>query len=340
MINISELIKCLEGMHHFSYEHVETNGCSASNFFTVHSLNTGDRAYFAKLSDSSSDWLSLRSHDLGREGRLLSSPLAERLWKHLYNPYIKVMTEGNDYGLLMEDISSLLLGNLGARQIEDYDDFLLAALAKIHAEFWHDSLELEAEYLMRPDSYLSIIGPYSLLKDYSQPIARAVMSGWEKARQILPPEIAAWISRPAGEIASQWAHLPRTLVHGDFRPANIGCTGTSAVLIDWAFCGYGPCTIDLYWFLATTSCWRVSIEASIRKYRKFLESELGFVFDEKTWDELCQFGVVVACNMQLWEKALDFSEQGATSQKDWNLWTQLLMNIVNSRPTLGGRRSR
>jgi hypothetical protein len=324
---ISELINVVTGARLVAYEPVDTNGCSASEFFKVtvekasHTFNS-----FAKISNTASDWLSRRSRDIGREGRLLSSPLAERLWKYLHNPYQSIVTRGNEYGLLMEDISPLLIGYTGAQHIEDFDDKLLSVLAKIHAEFWNDSLEYETEYLMRPESYLSIIGPYNYLSHSTQPIARSVMSGWKRAMALLSPELAEWLRQPAIDIASRWERLPRTLLHGDFRPANIGLTDASVVLIDWAFCGYAPCTIDLYWYLATTSSWRGEIDTPIKKYRTYLESELCTTIDQNTWNELCRFGVVVACYMQLW----DFSEQDSVSKNDWLLWTSLLSDVVNT----------
>ena len=179
---------------------------------------------------------------------------------------------------------------------------------------------------MRLPNYFQIIGPYQDFKDTKQPIGKTVLRGWEIAKKLLSSRTYSWMNRPPNEVAMCWEGYPSTLLHGDYRPANLGYSFPTGkmTLIDWAFAGYGAGTVDLFWYLATTSHLRTNNEKSANQYRRFLEQELSERICDDEWEKLKEIGTVSACYMQLWEKALAYPQD----KEDWEWWVGKLDKIV------------
>jgi aminoglycoside phosphotransferase (APT) family kinase protein len=85
------------------------------------------------------------------------------------------------------------------------------------------------------------------------PLPALVGRGWVRFPEAVPADVADAIATvhadPEG-FAAAYDGAPRTLVHGDYRFANLGLRGERVVVIDWgSSCVAGPAALDLAWYL-------------------------------------------------------------------------------------------
>jgi aminoglycoside phosphotransferase (APT) family kinase protein len=85
------------------------------------------------------------------------------------------------------------------------------------------------------------------------PLPGLIGRGWERFAEAVPADVAAAIAtihRDPDRFATAFAGSPSTLVHGDFRFANLGLREDRVVVIDWgSSCVAGPAALDLAWYL-------------------------------------------------------------------------------------------
>jgi hypothetical protein len=85
------------------------------------------------------------------------------------------------------------------------------------------------------------------------PLPGLVGRGWARFPEAVPPDVAAAIGaihRDPERFANAFAGSPPTLVHGDYRLANLGLREDRVVVIDWgSSCVLGPAALDLAWYL-------------------------------------------------------------------------------------------
>src|SRR5262249_48219665 len=156
------------------------------------------------------------------------------------------------------DLSPFLFPDIRAPLTLEQEEQLLGALSSMHARFW-DSPALDLRWLARPKNAIGLLDPRSgateaAIADLPLDFGRALLRGWAAAVRNLPPAIVAALSRPAEEVARDWADLPRTLLHGDVKVANFALVGDGKVAaFDWAMMGAGPVSLDVGWYLAVNA---------------------------------------------------------------------------------------
>jgi len=304
----------IASLFHADMKEVPTNGCSTSAFYKSNDA-------FLKITDTSKDWLCLRSSDTGREFEVLRSLNGSELWDIFDNPYIAAAKEGAMYGLLMKRLDGVLFD-------KHYDilhhELVVQSMAKLHALFWEDKRIAEMSSLMNLTDFWKIIGIWNGYANTAQPIGISVLTGWEKAKTLLSDKALQYLLDYENN-AVRFAGLPNTLLHGDYRPTNLGYDKKTQKLtvIDFAFCGYAPCSVDLFWYLATAMHYGLDFERTVKFYRQSLEAEIGCL-DNTLWNDLYRVGIISACYMQLWEKALDYEHD----KQDFNFWVYQLERAI------------
>ncbi|MGK0467910.1 phosphotransferase [Clostridium sp.] len=269
-----------------SISQINTNGLSAANFYKF-----SDK-YFLKEVDLSEDWLSLRSADTGREFYILRDIINSPLWDIVDNPYIAIAKEHNKYALLMNDLSKQF------NQIQKTNipnELNIKTLAKIHASFWSDTTLTDKPYLLNLQGYFEMLGANDKYQHTQQKIGLMVLNGWKKVEDLIPKETMLFLHNYKVN-AKRFSHLPCTFIHGDFRPTNFAydSKGDKLTLIDFAFSGFAPCTVDLFWYIATTTWLGVDYDETINLYKYHLENEIGKL-PESVWNELLSVGILSAC---------------------------------------------
>ena len=206
--------------------------------------------------------------------------------------------------LLMRDRSSWLLPDDGVVRLDQHLRFL-DHMAELHAYFWNweDTVGLTpfANRWACFSSHLSAIEA-----DRGTEVPAIVRRGWAELAQRVP-DVAPWVLALRDDpspLVTALECTPSTLVHGDWKFANLG-TGPDdqTLLIDWAFPGRAPAAAELAWYLAINAA-RLphSKEAAIDAYATALASkgiDLGGWWDPQL--ALALLGAVVQFG---WEKAL------------------------------------
>jgi hypothetical protein len=294
-------------------------------------FRSGETRHFVlKLCDPAREWTAIRSGDrVGREWSLLDA-----VWDAFVSPYVAYAVEGGRSGLLMDDLGAHVFPDVREPIARAHEDDLLAALARLHARFWH-SPALSIGWLGRASSTSEIVLP-NVLEDAA---ALALMPpalherlrlGWDAALARLSVRAADVLRSPAQMLHEGWVDLPQTLVHGDVKVANFAPLPDGGVAaFDWALIGSGPSTTDLGWYLAVNaSRLSRSKEAVIARYREFLERELLQKLDDTLWARLEDVAVIYGARTMLWAKGAQVAVGSEAAHAEWAWWARRLDEVA------------
>ena len=294
---------------------VQTGGLSSASFYAY------GTHYFFKYLNYKEDALSLRTNDKGREYHILNDQIIDPLWDLVDNPYIASTVSEDHYGLLMRHLKAEFIAS--SEFNSQMQNVYIENLAKIHAAFWNQSNLKKNSNFLTLSNYIEMLGPKNRIDSSTLRINTLIEDGWEKAKALLSKDCYDLLLNTES-IVNRYAYLPFTFLHGDYRPSNIGYNKANdkITLVDFAFSGYGPCTIDLFWYIATTTWLGTDYDQALSIYRNALEKYIGKVQDS-VWNDFIEIGIIIACTMQLWEKALDFDK----NPPDFNFWSNKLSQI-------------
>jgi Phosphotransferase enzyme family len=295
------------------------------------------RKFVLKYTRLKVDWLSQRARDqVGREAALLNESGLSGIWKSIHCPYTAFAIENGEIGLLMDDFSAFLFPDIREPIDIKSEDLILDAIASLHASFWESSAIRKTQWLMQPRNYLEVLGPYEHESDNvaapPDKLRNSMLEGWNIALRLLPVDIKNILKKPAYEIFEHWNDLPVTLLHGDAKIANMAILpNQKLVMFDWTYVGWGPCGIELGWYLAVNSTRLARTKENlIKKYRSCLESHLKFRVREKTWLKMTDFAVITGTMMMLWNKALGYQAGTKRGKDEWDWWVGRLKTIISN----------
>lgn len=239
-----------------------------------------------KTIDRARDWVSVATRDdVDRELAMWESGLLDLLPAEMGHAVVT--------GARFPGGSSLLMHNLAASfavddiaVTRDWHSGVLRSLAVMHAAFWRHPV------LNDPAPALGLCGLEQLMGHLGPAVVpeleRAVpdhfiigliSEGWSTLPAVvgdgLADELRSLVVDP-GPVSRVLEDHPRTLVHGDVRPANVAFDGRGATLVDWARPAAGPPGIDLvYYLLMSPPSQRVSPDTVAEGYRAMLADSLG-----------------------------------------------------------------
>ena len=148
----------------------------------------------------------------------------------------------------MHDRSSWLLPEGGVVPLDQHLRFL-DHMAELHASFWEweDTIGL-MPYSNRWTLFSSHLPVIEAARGGSDAVPRIAAQGWqqfaERAGDVVPLVLS--LRDDPSPLSSRLDRTPSTLVHGDWKLANLG-TGPDGqtLLIDWALPGRGPAAAEL-----------------------------------------------------------------------------------------------
>lgn len=296
------------------------------------------RNFILKYTRIEADWLSQRAKDqVGREAALLSESCLSGLWNIIHCPYVAFASENGEIGLLMDDFTNYLFPDVREPIDIKSEDLIIDTIASLHASFWNSSEIKKTNWLINSYNYLEVLGPGEHKSDkYAPPpdkIKNSMQEGWNIALQLLPAEIKNILIKPAKEIFEPWKDLPVTLLHGDAKIANMAILPSGKVVVfDWTYVGWGPCGIELGWYMAVNSTRLARTKEDLfRKYRTCLESHLKFTIHEETWSGIAELAIITGTMMMLWNKALGYQAGTQRGKDEWEWWVAHLKNVVRKK---------
>jgi hypothetical protein len=224
--------------------------------------------------------------------------------------------------VLLRDVSEVLLApdaTFTAAQHARYMDHMAA----LHAAFWGWSDDvgltaLEKRYLM----FSPAVAAAEAARGNDALVPTVMAQGWQQL-----PEVSPALAKAVGPLlhdptplVDALARVPHTLVHGDWKAANLGSHPDGrTVLLDFGEApGEASPLADLSWYLALNAALLPEPKDEVlRTYRSALERH-GVVTDG-WWDEAVALELL-GCMVQFgWEKALGGPGDELAWWEEWAL---------------------
>jgi hypothetical protein len=271
-------------------------------------LVIGGEPYVLKYQDGRDDWLMRATDDQGdRYVRLWESGLLDRMPNVIDHAVVAASFEAGVGRILLRDVSSQLL-EAGRPFTAVQHGRLMEHMAALHAAFWgwRDDVGLTVpakRYLMFSPAVArseAAIGSPAV-------VPKVMAEGWDRLPEA-SPALAAVVFRLLEDptrLISAMGSVPHTLVHGDWKAANIGSHADGrTVLLDFGEApGEATPIADLAWYLALNAdLLPESKDASIERYRLALEGH--GVGTAGWWDRAVALELLGAMVQFGWEKAL------------------------------------
>jgi hypothetical protein len=256
------------------------------------------------------DWLARITADpTFREVQFALSSLCAQLPDGVAVATIDAALDGAGRALLMRDVSEELLPDDGIVPSAMMEG-IFARVTRLHARF-HEQ-ELSGARVDWCDLGRRIFGlsptTGQLLVDEGRDFGMA--HGWKSFGMLAPDAAATLVDRlfqdPA-PLLDRLARLPRTLLHGDLKLANMAVASDGTVtLLDWSVVMNGPIAVELAWLLAVNSS-RLpgTLDETIDRYAAHLERESGRPLDDFRWEVQLHVVALSGLMMYGWGKALD-----------------------------------
>ena len=298
--------------------------------------------FVLKRFDPERDWIMRLTHDSEvREVALFRGGVFARMPDLLIVPTVAAARDERSWASLMLDVSEWLAPNDDSRIASEDLRRYLDHLAVLHARFMED------ESLLKPSLGLSalrdfilILSPAVVQRELEQgrahPVLEWARQGWQIFDEVAPPEarrVVKKLQQDLRPLLRALSRAPRTLVHGDFKFANLGIWqpapqpvlvaqgaqpvaeaapgGDGApfeprtVILDWQDATFGSPLLDIGYFLAINSA-RIGVakEETIEQYRQSLAS-FGYAYQPHAWARDLEVGLLAGGAMRLvWQKAL------------------------------------
>jgi Phosphotransferase enzyme family len=279
----------------------------------------GPERLVLKYQDARDDWLMRATGDLDgrRFAALWESGLLDAMPGVIDHAVVGAAVEGKVGAILLRDVSDglLPLGDepLGMAQHLRFLDHMAA----LHARFWgwRDTVgltPLRARYLM----FSPAVAGAEAARGSQALVPKVMAEGWEKFPTAAPGAAAVVLPLldDPGPLVAALGRVPHTLVHGDWKAANLGCHRDGrTILLDWGEVpGEASPLADLAWYLALNAA-RLpqSKEGTVSAYRAALE---GHGIDTAGWwDQALGLELLGAMVQFGWEKAFG----GPGAELDW-----------------------
>lgn len=267
----------------------------------------GDR-YVLKYQDPRDDWPMRAVGDEGRTYvRMWECGLLDRLPAVLDHAVVAAAFDGEVGMILLRDVAGQLLAPGKPFSIEQHRRYL-DHMAALHAEFWgwRDDIgltRLRQRYLL----FSPAVSQAEAALGSAALVPKFMAEGWAKLPDV-SPRLAQLVMPLLDEPAPLLAALsqgPQTLVHGDWKAANLGSHADGrTVLLDFGeMPGQASPIADLSWYLALNAdLLPESKEDTLASYRAALESH--GVSTTGWWDTAVELELLATMVQFGWEKAL------------------------------------
>jgi hypothetical protein len=286
-----------------------------------------------KRVDARTDWIMRRTQDTSaREAQFAASPLVQRLPAGVGAPYLGAARDGDGWVVLMHDVSPWLFPPDGVLPAETAD-VILRRLAEMHAHFWEKPLD-DVDIDWCPSS----VRLYSFAPDVATRLQEETghaffEEGWAAFEKHAPHrarELVQHLCRDGSRLLADVESLPRTLVHGDAKIANMALAPDGVLwMFDWSIVGSAPVAVELMLFLTINSSrfpW--SVAETAERYRGHLEQTLGDRFPGDEWQLQRDITAAGALLLYGWGKALD-ATNGKPDELRW--WCEQAVAAADRR---------
>jgi hypothetical protein len=288
-------------------------------------LSRGSDRFVLKRDSLARDWIAratadgpiLREAWFATHGPSLPSPIRA--------PYLGVGTDGDEFGILMPDLTGVLFDWDGPISVESLDQ-VLAGLATLHTFPFDEALPLGGPHWCPLPERLTLICRASLERPgpARDSVGDRILPGWDAFDRRVPAVVRDLIDslgRDPQPLLDALGELPSTLIHGDLKLANVGIEPDGTIdLVDWQMVTVAPVAVELGWFLVSNVASLPWTPAMIlERYREKAEvaefdawdDHGGAVANTLDWDRQVNAAILVGLLLRGWRKGAD-TEAGIT----------------------------
>jgi phosphotransferase family enzyme len=277
-------------------------------------LRRSDAAFVLKRDSLATDWIARAT----RDGPVLREAWFAARWRALpppaRAPYLGVARDGDEYTLLMPDLSGVLLDWSQPIELASLDR-VLEALRALHREPPPD--EPGQPWCPLPERLLLISRPALERPGRThEAVAEWLLPGWDAFDRVAPPDardLITSLSREPDPLLRALRRLPQRLIHGDLKLANAGIAADGHVeLVDWQMVMLAPAEVELGWFLAANvATLPLAADEVLARYDPGADLELAWI---------------VGLLLRGWRKGYDAEvgivhPSGTTAVDDLALWS-------------------
>ncbi len=267
-----------------------------------------DAAYVLKYQDARDDWLMRATGDTGeRYVRLWDSGLLARMPQVIDHAVVAAGFDAGVGRILLRDVSDQLRAPGAAFTAAEHDRFV-DHMAIMHAAWWgwRDDVGL-TPLAVRYTTFSPAVARSEAAIGSAAVVPRVMAEGWDRLPEVSPAlaEVVFPLLADPSPLVAALASVPHTLVHGDWKSANIGShlDGRSVLLDFGELPGEATPIADLTWYLALNAgLLPETNDLSIDRYRAALEHH---GVDTATWWDKAVALEMLGTMVQFgWEKAL------------------------------------
>lgn len=268
----------------------------------------GDGRYVLKYQDARDDWLMRATGDTGdRYVRLWTEGLLAALPDVIDHAVVAADVCDGVGRILLRDVGPDLLPP-GRRFTTEQHDRLVDHMAALHATFWgwHDEVgltPLAARYL----TFSPAVARSEAARGSGLLVPQVMAEGWERLPSVAPAlaELIQPLLEDPAPLVNALGNVPHTLVHGDWKAANLGSRADGrTILLDFGEVpGEASPLADLSWYLAmNVDLLPESKDDTLARFRGALERH---GVDTGSWWEAAVGLELLGTMLQFgWEKAL------------------------------------
>lgn len=276
-----------------------------SDFFVVETDDAAAPRYVLKRMVRERDWVMQATEDHhGRAAAIWQHGLLDSLPEQIDHAAVACASDEWGCAILMHDVSEALVPE--HRPLSEADEELnLGAMAALHAAFW-DAVEVHdpALQLCSPEHLFTHTAPQKIRRaamSHTAPVLGMILEGWRVLRSLVDSDVAELLQALAADprpLCTALAGYPQTLIHGDWRLANIGYLRGAhprLVLLDWARPTCTGAAVELAYYLVTSARQMPhSPERTIELYKQQLARRLEDRFQETWWQPQMALGLLGA----------------------------------------------
>ena len=293
----------------------------------------GDR-FILKRDSLARDWIAqatadgpiLREAWFASHGPTLPSPIRA--------PYLGAGVDGDEFGILMPDLTGVLF-DWGAPISVAELDRVLSGVAEFHAYAWSVAGVLDAGPWCPIPERLTLICRASLERPgpARDAVGDRILPGWDAFDRRAPSEIGQLIhtlgENPSPLVAAL-ATMPSTLIHGDLKLANVGIASDGSIdLVDWQMVMVAPVAVELGWFLVSNvASLPLEPDDVLARYNAALVNQgPGGRAVAGDWDAQVDCAILVGLLLRGWRKGADADAgltlaSGVSAAEDLAWWCE------------------
>ncbi|MGR6924600.1 phosphotransferase [[Actinomadura] parvosata] len=233
-------------------EEFQHDGQSGAALYTAR-LHTGEPVIVKHIRPAA-DWMARATRDPGREALLHTESVYHDLPPEISSAVLEAIALDGGWILVMKDISQAQAAARRSDRRATYET-MLAAVHVMHAKFSGAPLP----FLCSLEDRLRLFSPLRPLleRHRADTLPKTLTTSWECFADQVDPELVEAVLRiaidPTGLLRALREAGPGTLLHGDYRPSNLGLASGTVLALDWGLAAYGPADLDFVWYLGNAA---------------------------------------------------------------------------------------